>query len=131
MKILGHETIIQKMDEEETAIAHKYAIVLAHTAEDMVWVTEIPKIYKVHVISGNLIDLTVYFKYLPKRFDVFHAKGGWEAAKYLKFIIENYHQLPEKMLFAHAHKVSWHLGDIIKTLPLIPWDEHEYLALSR
>lgn len=119
------------MMEEEPSIAQKYAIVLAHTEEDMAWITDIPTKYKLHVMSGNLIDPTVYFKYLPEQFDLFHAKGGLEAAKYLNFIIENYNQLPEKMLFAHAHKSSWHLDDIIKTLPLIPWDDHEYLALAR
>lgn len=116
---------------EAQIVAEDYAIILAHTEEDMTWLNDIPSKYKVHVINDNLVDPTVYFKYLPKQFDVSHAKGGLEAGKYLKFIIENYNNLPERMLFAHAHRSSWHMDDIVQTLPLIPWDDHDYLALAR
>ena len=34
---------------------------------------------------------------------------GREASSYLQFIVENYHDLPPRMVFLHGHNASWHL----------------------
>ncbi len=32
-----------------------------------------------------------------------------EADCYLKFILDHYHDLPPRMIFAHGHEYAWHL----------------------
>lgn len=34
--------------------------------------------------------------------------AGDEARAYLKFIVDNYDRLPDRMVFAHLHQFSWH-----------------------
>lgn len=102
---------------------------MAHTKEDLQWLEEISLKYNVYVVTNNLVEPHKYFKKMGRRYDIYSAPGS-EAEKYLKFIIENYHNLPEKMLFIHSHRSSWHMENIVQAIPLIPWDNHDYLVLT-
>ncbi|KAH7025885.1 uncharacterized protein B0I36DRAFT_329351 [Microdochium trichocladiopsis] len=82
--------------------SHKVELVVASTkAEDTAWVTKHfpdwhPQIY---VVNNKHATLTV-----PKN-------KGREAMVYLTYIIDNYDDLPENVVFIHASRFAWHNDD--------------------
>lgn len=69
-----------------------------------------------------------YVKKIPNK--------GRETSAYLKFIIDNYHQLPKYMAFIHGHEKAWHqrikpytnLLDYIKNC--IKYKEFGFISLN-
>eukprot|EP00208_Stichococcus_sp_RCC1054_P007351 CAMPEP_0206146888 /NCGR_PEP_ID=MMETSP1473-20131121/31713_1 /ASSEMBLY_ACC=CAM_ASM_001109 /TAXON_ID=1461547 /ORGANISM="Stichococcus sp, Strain RCC1054" /LENGTH=351 /DNA_ID=CAMNT_0053543609 /DNA_START=378 /DNA_END=1433 /DNA_ORIENTATION=- len=47
---------------------------------------------------------------------------GDETRAYLKFIVDNYDRLPDRVVFAHAHRTAWHhVIDAVGQLKLLRW----------
>jgi hypothetical protein len=74
-------------------------LVLGHTKkEDMSWIhNELPH-----------INTALYSVDHPKPPFVVKKNKGNEAMVYLSYIIDNYHNLPDVVLFFHAHRKAWH-----------------------
>eukprot|EP00995_Heteronema_vittatum_P004661 NODE_1725_length_901_cov_318.781690_g1201_i0.p1 GENE.NODE_1725_length_901_cov_318.781690_g1201_i0~~NODE_1725_length_901_cov_318.781690_g1201_i0.p1 ORF type:complete len:183 (+),score=48.73 NODE_1725_length_901_cov_318.781690_g1201_i0:301-849(+) len=57
--------------------------------------------------------------------------NGYEAAVYLRFILECWDSLPESTAFLHAHRSSWHSSDIVTLLRHLRWDRRApYVSLN-
>ncbi len=87
-------------------------VVVAHYNEDISWVEQLRK---------KWFECRVYEKSMNnEKYNVPENKGQ-EASVYLKYIIDNYANLPEYTIFLHGHESSWHtignISDII--FPLI------------
>lgn len=48
---------------------------------------------------------------------------------YLTYIIDHYDELPDRMVFMHPHRSSWHIEDAVAVLKKMRWDAHEYANL--
>jgi hypothetical protein len=74
-------------------------LVLSHFRDDVDWLLQspIPYVLMTHELGvhrpHNVIN-----------------RPGREPLAYLQFIIEHYHALPDVMIFAHAHRNSWHIN---------------------
>lgn len=69
-------------------------VVVAHYNEDLTWLDNLR--YPTVVISKQGIP----FETPPNR--------GQEASGYLTWILDNYDELPEYVVFLHGHQTSWH-----------------------
>jgi hypothetical protein len=87
-------------------------IVISHFNEDLSWINE---------LDGRYQDIRVYTKLNPKEFGIDRItennfilqNKGQEASVYLRYIIDNYQNLPEYTIFLHAHEYSpHHIGKI-------------------
>ena len=76
-------------------------LVLAKYDEDTSWVSQQPYPYVIMTKDKSLGDV---------RDNVMMNKGQ-EADCYIKFILDNYDDLPPRMIFMQAHQVSWHNPD--------------------
>lgn len=56
---------------------------------------------------------------------------GRESTAYLKYIIDNYYNLPDHVAFIHGHESAWHqekdLFDLIRRAKI---DEYEFISLN-
>mmetsp|Transcript_21533 Transcript_21533/g.59850 ORF Transcript_21533/g.59850 Transcript_21533/m.59850 type:complete len:476 (-) Transcript_21533:303-1730(-) len=82
-------------------LPNKPAVVLARYNEDITWVKETVR------RSQKAFDVYVYQSY-DKSLPNHVPNRGFEATKYLKFILDHYDNLPPKVLFLHAHQKSSH-----------------------
>lgn len=73
------------------------AIIIAHYNENIDWFLNLQTDAKKEIYSKTLKE----YNFVPKN-------KGQEAPCYLKYIIDNYHNLPNKTLFLHAHNNSPH-----------------------
>jgi hypothetical protein len=80
------------------------ALILSHSEENLDWTRGIQ--YPVYVIGHKLG--------VPPPNNVPTGAAGREAAAYLRFIIDNWNDLPMHMIFMHAHEESPHI-DVSKT----------------
>jgi hypothetical protein len=76
-------------------------VILAKYNEDVSWLKQARK------KSGNAFDTFVYQSRSPKE-PYYVPNRGFEATKYFKFILDNYENLPPRMLFLHAHNKASH-----------------------
>jgi hypothetical protein len=78
-------------------------IVTSHWKEKLSWLSESP--WKVVVCDKEGSELQNIFKPEPS---CLCKNVGRETTSYLKFIIANYENLPEKIAFIHGHEEAWH-----------------------
>jgi len=83
-------------------------IIIHHFNEDLDWISYLNDSYEYIVYSRNLPNS-------DKVVNIKHDKGV-ESCAYLQFIIDNYDNLPENMVFIHAHRHSWHQDDYVDVL---------------
>ena len=78
-------------------------IVISWYNEDISWISRLKNDY----------NIIIYTKESQSEYDIPKNKGQ-EASVYLKYIIDNYNNLPEYTLFLHAHEYSpHHRGSIV------------------
>ncbi|KAI9023389.1 hypothetical protein DFJ74DRAFT_668957 [Hyaloraphidium curvatum] len=56
--------------------------------------------------------------------------AGLEALAYLRYICDNYANLPERIAFIHAHRYSRHYDDIVPLLQYLRWDAFPFFNLN-
>lgn len=78
-------------------------IVTSHYNEDLQWLEDINfKVFVVHHEGGKEYNVDKFYKtYTIKN-------KGLEASAFLHYIIENYDNLPEHVVFLHGHEQSYH-----------------------
>ncbi len=93
-------------------------ILSSHWNEDLHWLEK--SIYPVIIYSKN-----------P---DSPHYTGqkniGNEATAYLKYIIDNYDNLPNYVAFIHGHETAWHQGNILDLINRSKINEYDYISLN-
>jgi hypothetical protein len=91
-------------------------LIISHFNEDLKWIED---------LNDEYTDIRVYskdlnFKLQSSRIsalDFVEVNKGNEASCYLKYIIDNYHNLPTYSIFLHAHEYSpHHVGSISSVL---------------
>jgi hypothetical protein len=96
------------------------SIVSSHYGEDLSW------------LGNSEWPVIVYSKNPQSQ----HFKGqknvGRESTAYLKYIIDNYHNLPDYIAFIHGHEKAWHqekdnLLDLIRTAKI---DQYDFISLN-
>lgn len=89
-------------------------IVSAHFKENLDWLKKVP--YKVIVCDKPGADPMNFEKDSSCSIDV---NIGREVSSFLKYIIENYDNLPNRIAFIHGHEEAWHQsypGGILKAI---------------
>jgi len=96
-------------------------IIIAHYNEDLNWVLKL----------NNEFDILIYSK-TNKDYNMIDGNKGQEVPMYLKYIIDNYDNLPEKNLFLHGHQNSLHQdypSDYI--IRNVNWENSDYFSVNR
>ena len=96
-------------------------IIIAHYNEDLNWAIELK----------NIFDIEIYSK-TDGRFNIIEGNKGQEVPMYLKYIIDNYTNLPEKTLFLHGHQMSLHQdysSDFI--IKNVNWNLDKFFSVNR
>ena len=67
--------------------------------------------YHVEWTKGQPYPVTIMFKGRPDGTpnNTPITTKGREALSYLQYIIDNYHNLPDRMIFMHDHDSNWHI----------------------
>jgi len=97
------------------------AVVIAHYSNDLIWTKNIVSNIKLYVYSTT-----------NTQYNYYSINKGHEANLYLKFIIDNYNNLPSKILFLHDHQTSWHQdfnSDVICNN--VNWDFANYFCVNK
>jgi hypothetical protein len=107
----------------------KKKVLIAHFNKDISWVNEIDRLINFEIYStshseiDNIDKDKIYFIDINK---------GMDANMYLKFILNNYDNLPDKILFVHHHFSDWSqdfsLPFIINNLK---WDSFDYVNVGK
>jgi hypothetical protein len=98
-------------------------IVIARYKEPTDWVTKLDKFNKVLIYEKENPDKEPHN--IPKN------KGN-EASAYLRYIIDNYDNLPKHVVLIHCHDESWHhYGEITKLLDTYINKEIEFENLNK
>lgn len=79
-------------------------VIIARYKEDTNWVSKLNKFKNVFIYEKENPDKEPYN--VPKN-------KGSEASAYIKFIIDNYDNLPNHLVLLHCHEFSWHHRDSI------------------
>ena len=100
-------------------------IVVSHFNEDLDWLP---------IFIGEQIPYIVYTRSSDSlvRHGIKLNKGR-EAVAYLRYIVDNYENLPSSIAFIHAHRTSWHQqnpSDIVVALRAIRWHKYAYMPLT-
>jgi hypothetical protein len=105
---------------------HNTVIVASHYSEDLKWLVD-QKEYPFVVYSKNEAEVSKYN--LPSTSVHILPNKGKESSSYLKYIIDNYHNLPDHVAFCHGHETAWHQD---KTLleALGEYNGEEYWSLN-
>jgi len=96
------QSIEHVFNDTRQATPHSKAIVVASTTkEETMWVHEHFPDWQVnvYVVDDTNADLTLLHNI------------GREAAVYLTYVINNYYNLPDTMVFLHADRYQWHNDD--------------------
>lgn len=56
--------------------------------------------------------------------------AGLESLAYLRYICDNYDNLPDHIAFIHAHRYSRHYDDIVPLLQYLKWDAFPFYNLN-
>jgi hypothetical protein len=93
-------------------------LLIAHHKRDISWVSKINKD----------IDISIYST--SDRTKNYTNNKGMDSSMYLKYIIDNYNNLPDKTLFVHHHEYDWtqdfNLPFIINNLK---WNCSDYFSI--
>lgn len=99
-------------------------IVSSHWNEDLTWLKDSK--YKVVVIDhmGSLPPAIRPTTVIPNR--------GREASSYIRYIIDNYNNLPNYMAFIHGHEFAHHqkLGPILDLIDTTPLHSDTFVTLN-
>ncbi|KAJ3185933.1 hypothetical protein HDU85_000847 [Gaertneriomyces sp. JEL0708] len=99
---------------------HEKLVIVSRTREDVSWMP-------LHL--GKCIPYIIYEKDNPQAEHRMPNKGN-EASAYLKFILDNWQKLPERMAFIHGHRQSWHSTAPIDELLLRGnWDAAPFIKI--
>lgn len=95
-------------------------IVTSHYNEDLKWLEDIDK--SVICCSKKLESVNCPIS----------KNVGNECTSYLKFIIDNYYNLPEYIAFIHGHKFAWHhTSDLLDLIyNNAKYNEYDYISLN-
>lgn len=103
-------------------------VLITHYMEDLSWVTEInPDVdYEIYSTSHSLVE------YVDQSKITFIEKNkGLDANMYLTYIIKNYEDLPDKILFTHHHRLHWsHDFPLPYIINNINWDNSDYMNIG-
>jgi hypothetical protein len=80
------------------------SVIIARYKEDTEWVSKLNKFKNVFVYEKEKPEKEPYN--IPKN-------RGSEASVYIKFIVDNYNNLPNHLVLLHCHEFSWHHKDSI------------------
>jgi len=99
----------------------KNTVVIAHYNENLDWVKNI----------NPDLNICIYSK-TDEKYNYYPINKGNEAQIYLKYIVDYYNKLPNKILFLHGHDNSYHQDfDSIFICNNINWDLDEYFSVNR
>jgi len=84
---------------------NKPFILASHYSENLNWLIEQTE-YPFVVYTKNPIEAAKY-NLPPEKMKILPNKGK-ESSSYLKYIIDNYHDLPDHIAFCHGHDTAWH-----------------------
>jgi len=73
------------------------AVLIAHHNKDISWIKEI----------NADVDIKIYSTSDPSQKHYITPNKGMDANMYLRYILDNYNNLPERTLFAHHHREDW------------------------
>ena len=100
-------------------------IVISHFNEDLDWLD---------LFIGNQIPYIVYTRSSdPLARHSIKINKGREAVAYLRYIVDNYSDLPSTIAFIHAHRTAWHQkdpSDIVIALRALQWHKYNYMPLT-
>ena len=82
-------------DKYECFTINNYIIIVAHYNEDITWVK-------------NLKYKYIIYEKLKKNSKYYCPNYANEATTYLKYICDNYNNLPENIIMLHGENESWH-----------------------
>jgi len=94
------------------------AVVVAQHREDIGWLSELPSHIHQYVYQADNATAE-----RPLR-----VNQG-ETAVYLQYIVEQYHNLPDSVVFMHAHQGAPHMPDKLDLLNKLRWDAFGYANL--
>jgi hypothetical protein len=100
-------------------------IVVSHFNEDLDWLD---------LFIGEQIPHIVYTRFNDSlaRHNIRINKGR-EAVAYLRYIVDNYSNLPSSIAFVHGHRTAWHQQnppDIVVALRALQWHKYNYMPLT-
>ena len=100
-------------------------IVSSHWEENLDWLTDIDKAV---VVCGKEGEKTAPIESSPK---CKTSNNGREASSYLKFIVNNYDNLPKYVAFIHGHESAWHQKkNILQLIAENEWKNKGYFTLN-
>jgi hypothetical protein len=103
-------------------------IVSAHYKEDLEWLKKSPWRVVVCDKPGS-----AYMTFDKDPTCTLNENRGREASSYLKYIIENYDNLPDKMAFIHGHEHAVHQkypGGLLQAIKEAKTNEFEFISLN-
>lgn len=95
-------------------------VVSNYFKDDMEWLDNVPNpvIICPKIQRSSLCDLE-------------GKNNGREATSFLKFIIDNYHDLPAHIAFLHGHEEAWHQHyPLSQVLECADYKHHGYISLN-
>lgn len=94
-------------------------VVVAHYKENLAWLNNLQMPY------------TVISRTLTPGVNIFHEPNdlGREVNCYLRYIIDNYYNLPDQIAFVHGHRSSWHVNNQDELLNAANWTRPGYRSL--
>lgn len=90
-------------------------IISATEHDNPSWLVDQP--YKAYIVSD--------FSAPSKR-----RHWGYEGGNYVRFILDHYEELPERMAFLHSHRSAWEVDDEAQILSSLDPESYGYMGLS-
>lgn len=90
-------------------------VIAATKGQDLTWLRDQP--YHAHVLS----DVTAAGERLH---------WGRDSANYIRFILDYYDALPQRLVFLHSHRSAWEIGDQAEILRHIDPFSYDFAGLS-
>ncbi|KAJ3179550.1 hypothetical protein HDU85_004823 [Gaertneriomyces sp. JEL0708] len=111
--VIGTQTQTQTVEREKF-------VIVSRAKEDISWLP---------LYLHERIPYIVYQKGDPKATHNLPNKGN-EASTYMKFILDNWENLPKRMAFIHGHRQSWHsTGPVDELLLQGNWDAAPFIKI--
>ncbi len=98
----------------------KNTVLIAHYNKDISWVKEI----------NPGVDVKIYSTSDPSKVFI-QPNKGMDANMYLRYIIDNYDNLPERTLFCHHHKTDWTQDfDLPHIINNLNWEHANFINIG-